>query len=125
MTEAASASLQGLRILVVEDEYLLAEDLARNLKRGGAEVVGPAPSLARARQLVETDSAIDGAVLDVNLKGEMVWPIADALLARSVPIVFATGYDAAMIPEHYVNLPRCEKPVAVHDLARALVQDPL
>ncbi|WP_246018327.1 response regulator [Pelagibacterium montanilacus] len=123
MTEAVPAILQGLRILVIEDEYTIADDLARNLRREGAEVLGPAPSLARARELIKTKDDIHGAVLDIHLKGEMVWPIADSLLARSVPIVFATGYDADAIPQRFAHLPRCEKPAAVHDLARALVQN--
>ena len=84
--------LTDRRILVVEDEFLLMEDLCRDLQDAGAVVVGPAPSVAQALALIETEPAIDAAILDVNLGGEMAFPVADALQRRDCPFVFTTGY---------------------------------
>jgi CheY-like chemotaxis protein len=107
-----SPSLAGRRILIVEDEYLIAMDLALGLEEFGAEVVGPAGSVAEALELVESDGdKLDGAVLDVNLRDERVYPVADALAARGVRFVFASGYDAGVMPPAYADVPRCGKPI--------------
>ena len=99
----------GKRVLVAEDEYFIAKGIARHLKAIGAEVVGPVATIADALKLVEAEQ-LDGAVLDINLRGDLVFPVADALVARDVPIVFATGYGPGAIPERYAPIPRCEKP---------------
>ena len=120
MTDTARASLANKRLLLVEDEYLIATDLAWAIEQAGAEVVGPAGSVEDALALVrEAGGRLDGAVLDVNLRGERVFPVADALAAKGVPFLFATGYDASLIPAHYAKVPRHEKPV---DRARLLRQ---
>ena len=108
MTEAPSSA----RILVVEDEYLLADALADALVALGAQVVGPIGQLAEAMALVET-TPLDGAVLDINLRGEMVFPLADALTARGVSYVFVTGYGQENIPSRYKDIPVLPKPVDV------------
>jgi len=113
-------SLRGRRILVVEDDYLLAEDLRRELERQGAEVVGPVPSVADAVRLVQAEERLDGAILDVNLRGERVYPVVDLLRERRVRTVFTTGYEQWALPEAYADVPRCEKPVEMRQLARAL-----
>ena len=82
---------QGLKILVVEDEPLIAMTLEDLLTDAGCTVVGPASSLKQGMRLVEQE-AVDGAILDVNLGGEMVFPLADALVERSIPFVYVTGY---------------------------------
>ncbi|MGF1627658.1 MAG: response regulator [Alphaproteobacteria bacterium] len=111
----------GKRLLVVEDEYLVATDLACALEAMGVMVVGPAGTVEDALDLVESDGGrLDGAVLDINLRGERVYPVADALTARGVPFVFATGYDMATVPETYAQVPRCEKPVDRARLTRLL-----
>lgn len=112
--------LRGRRILVVEDEYMLAMDLERELQDAGAQVLGPVPSVAAALQLVESTEALDGALLDVNLGGEEIYPVAEELLARGVPVVLTTGYDHRAIPERFADVPRCEKPVDVRHVARTL-----
>ncbi|MBI0534890.1 response regulator [Roseomonas sp. KE2513] len=115
--------LHGRRLLVVEDEYVIAMDMARALEELGAEVVGPAGSVADALLLVRNeDSHLDAAVLDVNLRNERVFPVAEALAARGVPFVFATGYDTSALPRAYAGAPRCEKPVNKTSLARLLAQ---
>lgn len=107
------------RVLVVEDDYLVAMDIVRALERAGAEVIGPAPAVEAALDALE-QTAPDGAILDINLGGEMAFPVADALLARGVPFVFATGYDAQVIPSRFINVKRCEKPMASEQICAAL-----
>lgn len=113
-------SLEGRRLLVVEDEYFLAENMVSGLTERGAEVVGPVGDIDDALDLIEDSERLDGAVLDLNLRGEMAFPVADALLERGIPFVFATGYDSASIPPRYKGVLRCEKPVNVPKIARAL-----
>jgi len=116
-----AAPLQGRRLLVVEDDYFIAVELARSLQRLGVEVVGPAGSVPDAMGLIEAGAEpLDGAVLDIHLGEEQVYPVADALMARGVPFVFLTGYDALVIPETYSGTPRCEKPVDTGLLLRVL-----
>lgn len=120
MTAAARRSLAGRRILLVEDEYFIADDLVRAFEADGATLVGPVSSIDDALDLIGGTDRVDGAVLDINLRGEMAYPVADALSARGVPFVFATGYDAAAIPPRYAHVPRCEKPVEAARIAAAL-----
>lgn len=98
------------RVLIVEDDYFIADDLAKELARAGLDVVGPVPSLARALAIVGEEQ-IDGAVLDINLNGDKVYEVADALLADGIPVVFVTGYERPSIPERYKDVPLCLKPV--------------
>lgn len=112
--------LAGFTVLVVEDEYYTADDLRRELVGAGATVLGPAPSLERALDLIRSSERIDAAILDINLNGEMVFPAATLLHQRGVPIVFATGYDRTMIPPRFDDAIRCEKPVDPHSVRRAL-----
>jgi CheY-like chemotaxis protein len=117
----ADTGLTGRRFLVVEDEYLIAADLAAVLQDLGAEVTGPAGTLEEALSLVESDGdRLDGAVLDVNLGAERVYPLADVLRRRGIPFVFTTGYDAGAFPQLYADVPRCQKPTDERRLARCL-----
>jgi CheY-like chemotaxis protein len=113
--------LNDRRILVVEDEYFVADDIARALAISGAVVVGPVPTRQEALRLLASER-IDAAVLDINLRGEMVYPVADALRERGVPFVFATGYDRAAIQAGYRDVPRWEKPFKLDELVEALPQ---
>ena len=104
-----SGSLSGRRILVVEDEMfvaMLVEDLLADL---GCEVVGPASSVAQVLQLLN-GAALDGALLDVNLGQEKVYPVAEALRRTHVPYVFVTGYGVAGLEQAYRNDPTIQKP---------------
>lgn len=118
MIDGTLENLQGLRLLIVEDEYTIASDLAHWFEDAGIKVVGPAGSVPKALALISSD--LDAAVLDVNLGDERVFPVADALSTAGVPFVFATGYDAHIIPEIYADVPRCEKPVDMMQLADLL-----
>lgn len=112
--------IAGRRFLVVEDEYLIASDLTSWLEEQGAQVLGPVPSVADALELLETDPPPDGAVLDINLGDEQVFPVADALEAAHVPFVFLSGYDAKLIPADYESVRRCGKPLDRSRLLHAL-----
>lgn len=103
------SDLSALRILIVEDEYYVADDLARALQGLGATVLGPVATLEEAEQLVE-EGGFDCAVLDMNLRGEMAFPIADRLEAEGIPFIVASGYNSASLPERFSGVPRVEKP---------------
>jgi DNA-binding response OmpR family regulator len=115
----AAHQWRGLRVLIVEDEYFLAQDLADRFQNLGAEVLGPAGTVAEALTLASR-AGIDGAVLDVNLRGERVYPVADLLRQKQVPFVFASGYGGELEPDAYSNIPRCIKPVDFAVLVQAL-----
>jgi CRP-like cAMP-binding protein/ActR/RegA family two-component response regulator len=105
------AMLQDRRILVVEDEYVIAENMQRGLEKAGAIVLGPVPSVKQALELLGKEPNVDGAVLDINLAGEKVFPVADALTARKIRFLFATGYSASDVPLEYQHVTRFGKPV--------------
>ena len=89
----ATARLAGRRILLVEDEPLVALDVEEALRSLGCQVIGPAATLAEAMRLAEGAVPLpDAAVLDVNLGGQAAFPVADLLVRQNVPVVFATGY---------------------------------
>jgi CheY-like chemotaxis protein len=115
----------GLRILVVEDEYFIANDMVEVLEGHGAEVVGPSASVSDALELIRKGGPIDGAIVDINLHGELAFPVARELSMCHVPFVFATGNDAGAIPECYQHILRCEKPVDFVKVASALFATPL
>ena len=111
--------MAGKRVLVAEDEYFIAKSLVRDLEKAGAAVVGPVATVAEALDLVRS-GALDGAVLDINLRGEMAFAVADLLLDRGIPLVFASGYSADIVPGRHVGITLCEKPVDLGAIARAL-----
>ena len=117
-----AGSLSGSRILVVEDEYYLADDARATLAAIGAEVVGPVPTVDEASALIEGEGRIDGVLLDVNLRGEMAFDVADTLQARGVPFAFVTGYDRAALPERFSATPALGKPVLSEQLIRTFEQ---
>ena len=107
----APLPLAGKRILVAEDQYLVAAEIGAAIEDVGGIVVGPMPTLRLALQAAETE-AIDAASLDVNLNGEMIWPAAAALRRRGIPLVLVTGYASSLeAPADLAGLPRIEKPV--------------
>ena len=112
--------LHRCRILVVEDEYLLADELAIELNDEGATVLGPVPNIERALALLEGDASPHGAILDVNLGDEPVFRLADVLAERGVPMVFTTGYDRSAFPERFAHVPRCEKPINIGRITATL-----
>ncbi len=120
----AENGLVGRSILVVEDEYMLAVDLKQELVDAGAIVVGPAASLSKAIDLIKTTENLDAAILNVNLRGEAVFPAADMLVEQGVPFILATGYDRTIIPSRFTDTPTCGKPLApnrISDTIEALL----
>jgi CheY-like chemotaxis protein len=123
MIEQHAGRLSGARLLIVEDDYLIALDLTQALEELGVEVVGPAGSLKQALALVGQEAdALDAALLDINLHDQRVYPVADALAARGVPFIFLTGYDRQVVPEQYADVPRCEKPMDMAALPQLLIK---
>jgi DNA-binding response OmpR family regulator len=106
---AGGVRLKGLRVFIAEDEFLVAVMLEQDLRSSGCTVVGPFTSLALALQASRREE-FDVAILDVNMNGEMVYPLADELLARGTPFLFLTGYGTANLPERHRKAPRLSKP---------------
>ena len=100
----------GCNIIIVEDEFLIADDVAAMLREAGAKVIGPAASLSEGMRLAGDTEQIDAAVLNIDLGGVTVFPLADELLARGIRIMFLTGYGQDNIPPEYAAIPCCRKP---------------
>ena len=115
------ATLEGRHVLVAEDDYLLAGELRNWLAGKGAVVIGPVPRVEVALELIGRSSRMSLAILDINLQGRMVWPVADALTAWRIPFVLVTGYDAEVIPRAYAQAPHAEKPIDLGRLSRLLL----
>jgi CheY-like chemotaxis protein len=120
MQPKAKSALSGRRVLIVEDEYFLADDLRKILAEYGAEVLGPVATLGEGLDIIESDDQIDSAVLDVQLRGKDVFAISAALKSRNIPFVFTTGFGEAKIPTEYGDVPRFEKPFELEALIVAL-----
>ncbi len=111
----------GLRVLIVEDDYLVSLLLEDMLVDLGHQIVGPAADVANALELAGRE-AMDIAVLDVNLRGSDTYPIAAVLTARAVPFIFATGYGRHSLREPYCDAPLLKKPFQQSDLEKLLAE---
>lgn len=109
---ASPARLEGKRILVVEDEYVLGADVAHCFEQAGAEVVGPTATVEQALRQMYEASDLAYAVLDIRLHGGLVFPVADKLRLLGVPFLFFTAYDDSSIPSRFNGVERIRKPVA-------------
>jgi CheY-like chemotaxis protein len=114
--------LSGRRVLVIEDEMMVAMLLEDMLADLGCTVVGSAARVEEALALIEAAGALDAAVLDINLNGQKSYPVADALVARSVPFLFATGYGRDSVMNGYRSFPLLQKPFRPSELAAALAK---
>lgn len=113
-----SQPLSGRNILIVEDESLVAMLLETILEDMGCSPVGPASSVDEGLALIESGTPLDGALLDVNVAGVKIFPIAEALAARDIPFVFSTGYGEGGLPDEWKGRPTLQKPFsesAVHE----------
>lgn len=110
-----AGALSGKNILVVEDEYFIAADLANALAKQGATVLGPARDLQSGIALTEQQT-VHAAILDVNLKGGRSFVLADRLTQAEVPHMFVTGYDGWSLPDEYRGTPRIAKPFATGEV---------
>ncbi|QPC95940.1 response regulator [Mesorhizobium sp. INR15] len=121
MTDATISVLVGLRLLVVEDEFMIAEHIGMLLEDFGCDVAGPVATIEEALAAVD-EGGLDGALLDANLDGESTAPIAAALRAASVRFVVVTGYGAHELADEALNhAPRIIKPFSTAELEATLV----
>ena len=131
MREEKPATIQelplwGARVLVVEDEYYIADDVRRTLSAAGAEVIGPVSTVAAAFDEVERGD-FDCAVVDLNLHGDSAVPVAEMLMKQGRSFAIATGYDSDVVPDRLKGVPRIEKPFdprALLGLVLALSRSP-
>ncbi|WP_062231556.1 response regulator [Aureimonas sp. N4] len=114
--------LEGLRIFAVEDESLVAMQLEDILDELGCVVAGLAMRVDRAQAMLDSEPGIDAAILDMNIAGVKVYPVAERLRERNVPIVFATGYGLEGIEMEWRVFPVLQKPYTAEQIARALLQ---
>lgn len=119
----STPDFDSLNVLIVEDEWVIARETVKAFEQAGARILGPVGTVAQALDLIRQSERIDAAVLDINLHGELAYPVAEALKARDIRYVFATGYDGAVIPAAFHDVVRCEKPVDPRRVAKALLEN--
>ena len=115
------SKLDGCRVLVLEDEYFLANDLEEALKSHGASIVGPFSDVDAAYRRAARDH-FDVAVIDIILHNETAYPIADELIRQRIPFLFYTGYDAELIPERFAGVEVWQKPLDPSELVEHIGQ---
>jgi len=106
----ARSPLAGRRVLIVEDRYLIASEMAEQVRRLGGQVLGPSRDVASAAEIVAREP-VDMALLDVSLEDEVVFPLATTLAERGVPFIFITGYDVDILPLPWRERPTLPKPI--------------
>jgi DNA-binding response OmpR family regulator len=114
-------ALNGQRILIVEDNYLLAGDAAHALRGAGAEIIGPFPDERTATDEIKRQ-APTAAIIDINLGAGPAFNLARALAERQVPFLFMTGYDAHVVPEEFAHIERVQKPVELPHIVRSFAR---
>ncbi len=112
----ALARLPGQRILVVEDDMMIALHVEKALQDMGCVVIGPVGKLDVALELARSER-LDAAILDVTIRGGRTFPVAEQLMSRGVPFVFASGYGDWALPDAFRNQPRLTKPFTIRDLS--------
>ncbi len=99
---------------------MLAKGLMRELQDLGAVVIGPEPTIAGALTRIADEAEVDIAILDVNLGGEISFPVAEALIARDIPFIFSSGYEDAITQERYPSVVKCDKPYVMTRMIKAI-----
>ena len=117
-----TTALQGRRVLVIEDESLVAMLLETILEDMGCTPVGPASNVDEGEAIARDTVDLDAALLDVNLAGRQVFPVAAVLKARGVPFVFSTGYGESGLPDEWRGNPTIQKPFTEAAVRDALMQ---
>jgi CheY-like chemotaxis protein len=117
---AALGSLKDRAVMLIEDEYLIAMDMSYDLERAGATVVGPFGSVEDALTLLETMPALDAAVVDIRLRGDDAFAVADVLEDRKIPYIFSTGSNRSALPQRFHHVPWSAKPLDLRVLAEVL-----
>jgi len=121
-TPITGQPLLGCRILIVEDNFLLAETVAEVLESAGARIVGPFVSMVEALERLTELTAIDGAVLDIGLEGQDSYPLAEALQTTGIPFLFLTGVERRDLPAQFARTPHMLKPFSNEKLILRLVE---
>jgi CheY-like chemotaxis protein len=116
---SAKAPLRGFRVLVIEDEYFLADDIARALRALGGAVAGPVGETEDALNVLREET-VHAAVVDLNLRGDVSLEVARTLRSKALPFVFTTGYARATIDPEFRDVLTWEKPIDVFGMAQAL-----
>ncbi|WP_315789454.1 MULTISPECIES: hypothetical protein [unclassified Bradyrhizobium] len=119
---APTNPLAGKRILIVEDEYFLADDLADEFRRLGADVIGPVSEVVEAQKALQLGRPIDAALLDINLRSEMIFPFARALRELDIFFIFTTGYDKTSIRPEFADVPLWEKPLDIRAFTEGVAE---
>ena len=117
--QAAPPELAGRRILVIEDSPVVAPFTSAVLDELGCTVVGPAPNMAAARELLEQEQ-FDAAIMDVHIRGERVFPLCELLEAQGVPFVLSSGYADWQMPDKWQERPRLQKPYTIDEVEEVL-----
>jgi CheY-like chemotaxis protein len=120
-TPPTTITVAGNRVMIVEDEALVAMALRESLDELGFSVIGPFNRISEA-MIALRNNRVDAAVLDVNLGGELIYPLADVLTADHVPFIFITGYGAEEIEPRYAHVPILQKPIEAGALQSVLVR---
>ncbi len=115
-------SLEGARILIVEDEYFLADDLARALRNAGAEPVGPVATVGDAEAYLAS-AKLDAAILDLNLRGRMASDFVQRLASTRLPCLVVSGYADDAVSESIQGVPCLEKPVSPKRVVEAIARE--
>lgn len=116
----SQGQLDGMRLLVVEDETLVAMLIEDMLSDLGCTIVGPVGNIPSALEFAQREQ-LDGAILDVNLGGSPIYPVADVLTRRGVPFFFTTGYGAGGVDARYAGAQTLQKPFQHSALERAVL----
>jgi CheY-like chemotaxis protein len=114
-----TADLTGKRILLIEDSPVVGPFTAELLEELGCEVVGPAPNMAAARELVDR-GGFDAALMDIHIRGERVFPLCDVLGAKGLPFVLTSGYADWQMADKWADRPRLQKPYKLDQVRQAL-----
>ncbi|BAU91767.1 response regulator receiver protein [Methylorubrum populi] len=113
-------ALLGRSVLIAEDDYFWADELRCGARSAGANVLGPFATVGDALKLVESAAVVDGAILNIDLRGEHAYAVADRLIEQAVPVLIVTGYDEAALPVRYAGVRRLEKPVGIEAVIMAM-----
>lgn len=119
-TTVTQLLLRGHRILVVEDDPFIALDLEMELQAAGAIVIGPVGHIQAGLDLIANEPVISAAILDINIRGQFVFPVADILHQKDVPFVFATGESPDMLPDKFANITVYPKPNSPSEIVQGV-----
>ena len=116
---ADNDALKGRRILIIEDSPVVGPYTADVLEELGCQVVGPAPNMAAAREMIDNEQ-FDAAVMDIHIRGERVFTLCEVLEGRGIPFVLTSGYADWTMPDKWEDRPRLQKPYTIGDVSRVL-----